>query len=167
KASARVLEKLSKAPRVRELCLQYSSGWNETSDRKKGYFEVGSKVNSTWDDVILQGPHFTVANPFAKEPNPTMRSNKDWTEIDLEALPADFIPRTSYQPQGDRKRYDRDYTTWKYDDEIIPARSVFRVGWRLMASTTGVRTFYPHYYSSGRCTYARNAVRFCQGAFME
>lgn len=143
KASARVLEKLSKAPRVRELCLQYSSGWNETSDRKKGYFEVGSKVNDSWDDVILQGPHFTVANPFAKQPNPTMKNNLDWTEIDLEALPADFIPRTSYQPQGDRKRYDRDYTTWKYDDEIIPARSVFRVGWRLMASTTGVRTFYP------------------------
>ncbi|MGP5194825.1 Eco57I restriction-modification methylase domain-containing protein [Arthrobacter rhombi] len=143
RASAHVLEKLSKAPRVRDLGLQYSSGWNETTDRKKGYFEVGSKVNDSWDDVILQGPHFTVANPFAKEPNPTMRSNKDWTEIDLEALPADFIPRTSYQPQGDKKRYDRDYTTWKFNGEEVPARSVYRLAWRRMASTTGVRTLFP------------------------
>lgn len=143
KASARVLEKLSKAPRVRELGLQYSRGWDESIDRKKGYFEVGSKVNDTWDDVILQGPHFTVANPFAKQPNPTMKNNLDWTEIDLEALPADFIPRTSYQPQSDKKRYDRDYTTWKFDDEIVPARSVYRLAWRRMASTSGVRTLYP------------------------
>lgn len=95
RASSRVLEKLSKAPRVRELGLQYSSGWHETADRKRGYFEVGSAVPDSWDDVILQGPHFTVANPFAKQPNPTMKNNLDWTEIDLEALPENFIPRTS------------------------------------------------------------------------
>ena len=149
KASADVLKKLSKAPRVRELGLQYSRGWDESIDRKKGYFEVGSKVNDTWDDVILQGPHFSVANPFYKVPNPTMRSNQDWTEIDLEALPADFIPRTSYQPHGDKKRYDRDYTTWKFNDKIVPARSVYRLGWRSMAATTGVRTLFPTILPSG------------------
>ncbi len=144
RASMNVLEKLSKAPRVRELGLQYSSGWNETTDRKKGYFEVGSKVNDSWDDVILQGPHFTVANPFAKQPNPTMKNNLDWTELDLEALPADFIPRTSYQPVRDGSvDYDRDYTKWEIDGVQTSARDHFRLGWRLMAATTGVRTFYP------------------------
>ncbi|MET4004289.1 type II restriction/modification system DNA methylase subunit YeeA [Arthrobacter sp. UYCu511] len=141
--SSKVLEKLSRAPRVRELGLQYSRGWDESIDRKKGYFEVGSKVNDSWDDVILQGPHFTVATPFAKEPNPTMKNNLDWSELDLEALPADFIPRTSYQPAGDRSDYDSSYTHWLFDDQLIPAKAVHRLGWRLMAATTGVRTFYP------------------------
>lgn len=143
RASSRVLEKLSKAPRVRELDFQFSSGWNETTDRKKGYFEVGSAVPEAWDDVILQGPHFTVANPFAKQPNTTMKSNKDWTEIDLEALPADFIPRTSYQPAGNRKKYDVDSTIWTVGDQIVSSRSVYRMSWRSMAARTGYRTLYP------------------------
>src|SRR5699024_6114163 len=97
-ASVKVLEKLRQSPRVRELGLQYSPGWHETADRKRGYFEIGSKINNSWENVILQGPHFTVANPFSKQPNPTMRNNLDWTEIDLESLPEEFVPRTSYQP---------------------------------------------------------------------
>ncbi|MHA7142862.1 class I SAM-dependent DNA methyltransferase [Arthrobacter sp. Sr33] len=144
RASMSVLEKLSKAPRVRELGLQYSRGWDESIDRRKGYFDVGSAVADSWDDVILQGPHFTVANPFAKQPNPTMKNNLDWTEIDLEALPADFIPRTSYQPVRDGSvNYDADYTHWEIDGKRTSARDHFRIGWRLMAATTGVRTFYP------------------------
>ncbi|WP_344187323.1 Eco57I restriction-modification methylase domain-containing protein [Arthrobacter koreensis] len=143
RASSRVLEKLSKAPRVRDLGLQYSSGWNETTDRKKGYFEVGSAVPHSWDDVILQGPHFTVANPFAKQPNPTMKNNLDWTEIDLEALPDNFIPRTSYQPVGDPDRYRRDYGTWLgTDGNPTSVRNQLRLGWRRMAATTGKRTLH-------------------------
>ncbi|GAA3296099.1 Eco57I restriction-modification methylase domain-containing protein [Arthrobacter citreus] len=143
RASSRVLEKLSKAPRVRELGLQYSSGWNETTDRKKGFFEVGSAVPESWDDVILQGPHFTVANPFAKQPNPTMKNNLDWTEIDLEALPEDFIPRTSYQAAGDSGRYRRDYGTWRDDSGVSKSfLDATRLSWRRMAATTGKRTLH-------------------------
>lgn len=138
--SSKVLEKLAKAPRVRDLGLQYSSGWHETGDRKKGYFEVGSKVNDSWDDVILQGPHFTVATPFAKEPNPTMKNNLDWSELDLEALPADFIPRTSYQPAGSRTDYDTRYTHWGELGNWQPARNFYRLAWRTMSGLGGVRS---------------------------
>lgn len=144
RASSRVLEKLSKAPRVRELGLQYSRGWDESIDRKRGYLEVGSAVPDSWDDVILQGPHFTVANPFFKEPNPTMRSNQDWTELDLEALPANFVPRTSYQPAGDSIRYNQAYGSWtNLEGEPEALRNRYRIGWRFMASTTGNRTLFP------------------------
>ena len=98
RASMSVLEKLSKAPRVRELgCSTRLAGTRRRPE--EGLFRGRLQGQRSWDDVILQGPHFTVANPFAKQPNPTMKNNLDWTEIDLEALPADFIPRTSYQPQ--------------------------------------------------------------------
>lgn len=143
-ASSRVLEKLSKAPRVRELGLQYSRGWDESIDRKKGYFEVGSAVPDSWADVILQGPHFTVANPFAKQPNPTMKNNLDWTEIDLEALPGDFIPRTSYQRAGDAARYNSNFGSWvSADGQPIQQRSKYRMVWRRMAAVTGARTLHP------------------------
>lgn len=142
RASESVLEKLSQAPRVRDLGLQYSSGWNETTDRRRGYFEVGSAVNDSWDDVILQGPHFSVASPFAKQPNPTMKNNLDWTELDLEALPEDFIPRTSYQPNRDMN-YDQDYDFWMDGGSASSARQYFRIVWRSMAAKTGVRTLYP------------------------
>lgn len=144
-ASERVLEKLAAAPRVRDLGLQFSSGWNETTDRKKGYFEVGSAVPESWNDVILQGPHFTVATPFAKQPNPTMKNNLDWTEIDLETLPANFIPRTSYQRSqapADRAKYDADYTHWEIDGKTRSSREFYRICWRRMAATTGKRTLH-------------------------
>jgi len=141
RASMNVLEKLSKAPRVSELGLQYSRGWDESIDRKKGYFEVGSKVNDSWDDVILQGPHYAVANPFSKQPREVVRSNNDWDEIDLEALPSTFIPRTSYQPVRDgRVDYERDYTKWEIGGKLTSARNYFRIGWRRMAGISGVRS---------------------------
>ncbi|TSE16667.1 class I SAM-dependent DNA methyltransferase [Arthrobacter sp. KBS0703] len=144
RASSRVLERLSKAPRVRELGLQYSSGWNETTDRKNGYFEVGSAVPGSWNDVILQGPHFTVANPFAKQPNPTMKNNLDWTELDLEALPGNFIPRTSYQRVGDGPLYNSSFGSWvSADGRPIQQRSQYRMVWRRMAAVTGARTLHP------------------------
>ncbi|MDO4606612.1 MAG: class I SAM-dependent DNA methyltransferase [Bowdeniella nasicola] len=143
-SSAAVLNKLAHAPRIRDLDLGYSRGWDEAIDRKKGYFEVGSRVNDTWDDVILQGPFFQVASPLAQQPNPTMRNNLDYTELDLEALPADFIPRTSYQPNREGIDYDADYGTWEMPDgSQRPVRDFYRIAWRYMAAVTGVRTFYP------------------------
>ncbi|SEA43291.1 hypothetical protein SAMN02910418_01572 [Bowdeniella nasicola] len=145
RASTEVLNKLAHAPRVRNLHLQFSRGWDEAMDRKRGYFEVGSKVNVSWDDVILQGPFFSIANPFFQEANPSMRSNRDYTELDLEVLPSNFIPRTSYQPNRDGDvDYDSNYGTWTLPDgSKKPVRDFYRLAWRNMAAVTGVRTFYP------------------------
>lgn len=142
--SQRVLEKLSKASRVRELGLQYSRGWDESIDRKKGYFEFGQAVPSRLNDVILQGPHFSVATPFVKQPRVPCRSNNDWDEVDLEALPADFIPRTNYQIACEREKYDRDYGSWQLPDGTRPpVRDHYRLAWRRMANLTAFRTLIP------------------------
>ncbi|WP_120522574.1 DNA methyltransferase [Arthrobacter celericrescens] len=143
-ASVHVLEKLTKASRVRELGLQYSRGWDESLDQKNGRIVVGSAVTTSWEDVVLQGPHLSVANPLYKEPNPSMRTNQDWTEIDLEALPVNFVPRTSYQPHGDRATYDADYDQWRLnaDGLMVPSWRFPRVAWRKMAATNGSRTLH-------------------------
>ena len=142
--AAAVLAKLADKPRIGSLGLKFSSGWHETSDKKKGYFDVDWAHPKSWDDVILQGPHLGVSTPMIKQPNSTLKNNQDWSEVDLEAMPSDFIPATAYQPDRDTQpSYDADYPTWEIKGEHVVARNFYRIAWRAMAATTGFRTLYP------------------------
>ncbi|WP_167150284.1 class I SAM-dependent DNA methyltransferase [Actinomyces sp. ZJ308] len=134
-AAARTLATLANQPRTGSLDLQFSTGWNETTDFQKGIFskEWGS---TSWDNAILQGPHLYVSTPLYKQPNETMRNFLDWTSTDLETLPANAQPTTQYKPAGDRDTYDRLYTHW----DNSPARDHYRIAWRRMAPLTGERT---------------------------
>ena len=141
--AARVLAKLADAPRIAELGLQYSSGWHESADKKAGYFDTSWQHPESWSDVILQGPHLGVSTPMIKQPNPTMKHNQDWLEIDLEAMPSDFIPATAYFPQIDDPDYSDGYGFWEEGDDQVRVRDHYRIAWRRMAATTGFRTVYP------------------------
>lgn len=143
-----VLQKLSSATRIGELDLQFSRGWDESIDRTKGYFEIRWGVPDSWGDVILQGPHLNVATPLYKSPNPTMRSQNDWSATDFETLTDDAIPATSYKPVGARRRYDADYSAWELSDgdglqSMVHARDYFRIAWRNMTKATNERAFFP------------------------
>jgi len=143
RSSAAVLEKLSHARRIGDLKLQFSRGWDESIDRKKGYFESEWGVPESWDDVILQGPHLFVSTPLYKTPNESMRNNQDWSLTDFEQLPTDAIPATAYKPTGDRYGYDCAYTDWGDAEHPDPARDHYRVAWRAMAANQGERTLIP------------------------
>ena len=137
--ASEVLALLSRQPRAASLGLEFSGGWNETTDLKRGYFESGWGVPKSWDDVILQGPHLYVATPMYKSPNPSMKHNQDWSATDFEMLAADAIPATAYKPAGNRIRYDADYTQWSSG----PARAHYRIAWRAMAAIANERTLFP------------------------
>lgn len=141
RASQSVLTKLAQAPRVRDLGLQYSRGWDESIDRRKGYFEVGSAVNESWDDVILQGPHFSVANPFAKQPRKVVNSNNDWDDTDLEEVFQEFISRTNYQLNNSVNYLDS-YDCFTVESNKESATKFFRISWRSMAAKASYRTLY-------------------------
>jgi hypothetical protein len=148
KSVENVLQKLSATTRIGTLNLQFSQGWNETTDFKRGYFTKKWGVPPSWDDVILQGPHLFVATPLYKSPNSTMLHNQDWSATDFETLTSDAIPATAYNPAGPRKRYDADYTCWEItgDDgmvETVRARDRYRVAWRCMAANANERTLIP------------------------
>lgn len=117
---AAVLSRVSTAPRLTSLELQFSPGWHEKNDRTKGFFDSLWGEPCDWDAAILQGPHLHIGNPAFKTPNPTMKHNQDWTNVDLEALEATAIPATSYKPRGDRKTYDAAYTHWTRDVVVGP-----------------------------------------------
>lgn len=139
RSSADVLARLASAKRVGTLGLEFSRGWDESIDRKKGRFVQGWGTPKTWQDVILQGPNLHISRPFFKSPNPTMKHNQDWTPVDLEALAPDAMPVTSYKPAGDRATYDAAYGTW----DGAPIRDHYRVAWRCMAANGGERTLIP------------------------
>lgn len=142
--ASHVLAKLAAAPRMKELGLQFSRGWDETIDKKKGYFDTKWQHPGSWADAILQGPHLGVSTPMIKQPNPTMKNNQDWSEVDFEAMPSDFIPATAYAPDRQTQPdYDSDYGFWDTPAGKVRVKDQFRVAWRAMAATTGFRTFYP------------------------
>lgn len=138
-----VLAKLAAAPRIKALGLQFSRGWHESIDKKKGYFDASWQHPGSWDDVILKGPHLGVSTPMIKQPNLTMKSNGDWSEVDLEAMPADFIPATPYFPEKSVETYADDYGVWEGPSGPVRVKDQYRVAWRTMAATTGFRTCYP------------------------
>lgn len=140
-ATASVLAKLARAPRLGSLGLEFSQGWNETTDFNKGVFSKRWGPAESWREAILQGPNLFVATPFYKSPNSSMRNNKDWSPVDLEALAPDALPVTSYKRAMPAAEYDAAYTHW--GDDHVPARDYYRIAWRNMAANTGERTLIP------------------------
>ncbi len=138
RASAAVLDKIAGAPRLTDVEFEWTAGWHESADRKLGYFESRSAIPESLETTILQGPHLTVACPIYQQGNPTMRSNVDYSPIDLESIPEDFIPRTNYQVARPLQGYQAAYPKWNSE----PSSSYFRLAWRRMADSATVRTLH-------------------------
>ena len=136
RAAADVLSKLSAQPRIASLKPEFSPGWHESNDRKRGYFELGWGAPNAWDRVIIQGPHLYVATPIYKFPNRTMKNKLDWSSIDLEHLFENAVPVTAYKPLGSWGRYNSSYTQWSSG----AARAQYRIAWRRMGVSTNERT---------------------------
>ncbi|MBM4597458.1 class I SAM-dependent DNA methyltransferase [Rhodococcus hoagii] len=138
RASSAALEKIVAAPRMGNLDFSWTRGWEEDRDRRLGFFESRSAVPHRWEDAVLQGPHFTVACPTFQQGNESMRSNQDYSAINLERIPETFIPRTNYQVAKPHDEYIAAYPKWQ--DE--PSSSFFRVAWREMCDVATVRTLH-------------------------
>lgn len=136
-----VFAKLAYAPRIGEQEFYYSPGWHESAGKKEGLFEIGWAKNSDLSDVILQGPHFGLAAPFVKEPNPTLKSKGDWKNTDFEAVGSTHIPATGIQPIIENKnRFLNAFTHWEVEGKIRNSRDFFRIGWRRRIGSTGSRS---------------------------
>ena len=107
---------------------QWTSGFHEKGAKTDGTIEWDTRVPGSWDEVILQGPHFTVATPFAKQPNEGCKHNQDYSDWDLETLPERVIPRTNYQRLCDRDTYESRLAHWNGR----PASASWRIGYRRM-----------------------------------
>ena len=126
-------------PRAGSIGLHFSRGWDESTDRRKGYFESRWGAPRSWNDVILQGPHLYVSTPMYKSVNPTMKKQGriGRRRTSRRCLQTPFLsPHTN---RWQSARYDADYTHWG----SMSARSYYRIAWRAMAANVGERTLIP------------------------
>ncbi|NBE79600.1 DNA methyltransferase family protein [Micromonospora rubida] len=114
--------------RLGESSLQISRGYDESTARKEGLIHWEQTAPEMLSQVVLQGPHFGVAQPIVKQPRIPCRSNRDWDYVELSRLPDDFVPVTNYvmtqsealSRSGQDKWNERAYTDY------------FRLAWRRM-----------------------------------
>ncbi|MFC8449172.1 type II restriction endonuclease subunit M [Kitasatospora sp. NPDC057223] len=114
----------------------HSEGWHENAARTAGV-KWTTEVPESLSGVILQNPHITVANPFAKQPNEGCTGKEDWTAFDATKLPEILVPRTNYQypnsgaalqgasklwPEGPAVNYWR--TAWRRGVDVATERSL-------------------------------------------
>jgi hypothetical protein len=102
---------------------EISSGFNETTDRKAGYFEdidkatdildkPAAKAVDSWNEVIMQGVHFSISTPIFKTPRTPVNSNRDWEQVDLTSLPVDAIPLSNFRRAASFEDYRDKHVQW-------------------------------------------------------
>ena len=122
--------------RMADSSYKWTRGWEEDKAKQNGYIKWGTSRPDSWTDVVLQGPHFFVATPFAKQPNDPCLNKNDYSDWVLESLPARVIPRTNYQRACDIDRYGLGLVRWNGD----PYNSRWRLLWRNMVDPGNERT---------------------------
>lgn len=87
----------SKKDKVKNIEGIYSTQMiNETNGQKDGTMKkVGTFVDL--NQFIFSGPHYYVATPFNKTPNENCSSHRDYSDIELDKIDVNFIPRTVFK----------------------------------------------------------------------
>lgn len=105
-----------------------SSGYNETNAKKDGLIRWGNQSVPQLADVILQGPHFSCAEPFSNEPLIPCRNQRHWKSLAPTSLPEACVPVTNYVRAIDETTYLAAQDSWQGK----PFTTFFRLAWREM-----------------------------------
>lgn len=95
-----VLKKISVfTTRVRDYENIITEGWHETNDVNSGVI-IRKTLQPNYDNyqLILNGPHFHVANPIYKTPRKECNFNLDYDIVNHLLIDDGFLPRTNYIP---------------------------------------------------------------------
>ena len=128
--------KLSKLPKMKSIKYCYNSCMHETHTSKIGLI---SRVPTSHhlEETVLTGPNLFVANPCYQEPNEGCKSSGDFSSVDLEHLPEDFVPKSVYvlTKKGQKSEEYLKKTPWDTVHNFS-----YRMATRFMLNTTGMRT---------------------------
>ncbi|MFE1072353.1 Eco57I restriction-modification methylase domain-containing protein [Streptomyces sp. NPDC058783] len=112
-----------------------TSALNERTAKERGLIRWEGRQVSRWEEVVLQGPYFSVANPYAKQPDEVVGGNSDYSQWDLENLPAAVVPRTNYVRACSEREFIEAQPVWAGKS----FSKYFRVAWRRMAKLKNER----------------------------
>ena len=111
--------------------------WHETNDIGSFIERKTCFPNIDKYELILNGPHFFVANPFYKTPREICEKNQDFDNILLTEIDADFVQRTNYVPACEIEKFK---TGVKSINESVNWFDDYKVAMSKMISLTGERS---------------------------
>lgn len=126
-------------PSAGDLGIRVSTGWNEKLAKENGYIKRNPGDVGSWNEVIIQGPHFFVDRPFSGQPKKQYSSAQDYEQIGLDRLQEHFIPCVNYKRGCDRALYDAGMDRW----DGRPSWDYWRVAVRSMCDANMERTLIP------------------------
>ena len=118
--------------------------WDETGAQQNGTIRRETQFPQAADELVVSGPHFTVANLFNKTPRQRCLKNSDYDCLDLTTLPDDYLPRANYVRACAKSEYIRRTPKVSWRDHGTNAPKVsdyYRVANREMVGGTLERTF--------------------------
>lgn len=110
--------------------------FHETNQQHDGTIRRETRAPATPQEWVVSGPHFQVATPFAKTPNPGCSHRLDYSVVDLERIPDDYLPRTNYVPACTPMEYRNRTPKW----QGRPVTEMFRHVNRQMIAANNERT---------------------------
>ncbi|WP_236487286.1 Eco57I restriction-modification methylase domain-containing protein, partial [Pseudomonas sp. PA-3-6H] len=113
--------------------------FDETYAQRDGTIRRSTDFVEMPADFVLSGPHFYVGNPLNKTPRAVCDSNKAYTQLDLEHLPSDYLPRSNYSPACDARTYAIRVPKLRWN-QAIGQNQFYRMSHRSMLSQSGERT---------------------------
>ncbi|RAO33190.1 hypothetical protein ONO86_04998 [Micromonospora noduli] len=115
-----------------------SSGYNETLAVKSGLISLQATAVESPIRLVLQGPHFGVATPFAKQPTPSVSGKSEWKSVEISAIGTSFIPAANFVLSEEEAQSRRAQDQW--GDGFYTDR--FRVAWRDMIAFDTERSLF-------------------------
>ena len=91
--------------------------WNEVLAEQNGIIKRKTTFPVDLKSFIYSGPHFYVANPYAKTPRQNCQSKGDYDPILLNNMHEKYIPRSNYSPKLDRKVFVKKIPIVSWADE--------------------------------------------------
>lgn len=114
----------------------FSRGLDEAKAKREDVIRWGTASPDDWREVILRGPQFGVATPFAKEPPNTLHTDKP---INLKNLSTNAIPKTDYHRICDMAHFLAEQEVW----DGRPCTRYYRLAWRVMIPASTERSLFP------------------------
>ncbi len=122
--------------------------WNETIQQKDGTISRRELGDNTYpavlSDLIISGPHFQLANPLNQTPKRICDTRRAYSNVDLDVVGDEYLPRSNYHPMDDGPEYRRRIpkVSWLDPGEGVsrPVTEYFRIINREMINAPWERT---------------------------
>ncbi len=109
---------------------QITSGYHESMAEREGKIRWETGNPGSLNEVILQGPHFSISTPFFKQPPKFGR----WDlPQNIKELPVDAVMNTNYRRNCGVDEFYADQDVW----DGKPCSHYFRLAWRRMIDPKG------------------------------